>query len=346
MNNDIKKKVSLRETWIDNVKAIACILVVLGHLFQSLVKANILVDSILYRWFDKTIYYFHVPLFFICSGYLYQKYSIVNSFKTWKHHVIKKFFVLGIPYVTFSILTWILKIIFAGYINSPNNESIFRVLLLHPQAPYWYLYALFFIFLITPTFFYPGIKYTIIVFSIVFKIISFLEMPFRKSAFVDYILCYEILFVSGMVIAESKLFESIRKKKRCYISGILSGVIFLLLSINVFNKECSIRGGINFMMTILACSAVIMTVGYIFRDNNQNSIMKFLSIYTMPIYLMHTLCSAPTRCLLIKFNIINPVIQVVVGLTAGIGGPIIISEMLKKTKSLEIFIHPQNFFDK
>ena len=38
-------------------------------------KADILPKSDLYKWFNTTIYYFHVPLFFICSGYLYQKYS-------------------------------------------------------------------------------------------------------------------------------------------------------------------------------------------------------------------------------------------------------------------------------
>ena len=68
-----------REKWIDDVKVIACILVVLGHFFQSMTKANILPQSDLYRWFNTTIYYFHVPLFFICSGYLYQKYNKVNS---------------------------------------------------------------------------------------------------------------------------------------------------------------------------------------------------------------------------------------------------------------------------
>ena len=59
-----------RDYWVDNVKVLACILVVLGHFFQSMVKADIIADNSLYQWFNTTIYYFHVPLFFICSGYL------------------------------------------------------------------------------------------------------------------------------------------------------------------------------------------------------------------------------------------------------------------------------------
>lgn len=53
-----------RERWVDYIKTFACILVVLGHFFQSMVQANILNNSDLYQWFNKTIYYFHVPLFF------------------------------------------------------------------------------------------------------------------------------------------------------------------------------------------------------------------------------------------------------------------------------------------
>lgn len=55
-----------------------------------MVKATIIPDNDLYSWFNKTIYYFHVPLFFICSGYLYQKYSRIKNILDWKNNIIKK----------------------------------------------------------------------------------------------------------------------------------------------------------------------------------------------------------------------------------------------------------------
>ena len=146
-----KTAVKAREKWVDDVKVIACILVVLGHFFQSMTKANILPDSNLYKWFNTTIYYFHVPLFFICSGYLYQKYSRVNDLISWKKNVAKKALALGVPYVTFTTATWVLKTVFSGSVNDQVG-GLGDTLLLHPTAPYWYLYALFFIFLVTPTF--------------------------------------------------------------------------------------------------------------------------------------------------------------------------------------------------
>lgn len=101
-----KTAVRTREKWVDDVKVIACILMVLGHFFQSMTKANILPENDLYEWFETTIYYFHVSLFFICSGYLYQKYSKVNSVGNWCRNVVKKALALGVPYLTFSTATW------------------------------------------------------------------------------------------------------------------------------------------------------------------------------------------------------------------------------------------------
>ena len=146
-----KAAVRTREKWVDDVKVIACILVVLGHFFQSMTKAKILPESDLYGWFNTTIYYFHVPLFFICSGYLYQKYSKVNSVGSWCRNVAKKALALGVPYVTFTTATWVLKKIFSSSVNDQIG-GLGDTLFLHPTSPYWYLYALFFIFLVTPTF--------------------------------------------------------------------------------------------------------------------------------------------------------------------------------------------------
>ena len=145
-----KTAVRTREKWVDDVKVIACILVVLGHFFQSMTKANILPENDLYGWFNTTIYYFHVPLFFICSGYLYQRYSSVNSVGSWCKNVAKKALALGVPYLTFSTATWLLKTMFADRVNK-QADSLFNTLVVNPSAPYWYLYALFFIFLVTPT---------------------------------------------------------------------------------------------------------------------------------------------------------------------------------------------------
>lgn len=82
---------------------------------------------------------------------MYQKLSNVNDIHSWSKNVLEKAINLGVPYFTFSFATWLLKTVFA---NSANDEigGLLDTLFLHPTSPYWYLYALFFLFLITPTF--------------------------------------------------------------------------------------------------------------------------------------------------------------------------------------------------
>lgn len=139
-----------REVWVDDVKVVACLLVVLGHFFQGMVKASILADGPLNGWFQMTIYTFHVPLFFVCSGYLYQRYGLVDSPRSWFHTLQKKALALGVPYVTFTSVTLAMKSL-AGDAANTQESGVLQTLLLRPAAPYWYLYTLFFIFVVTPT---------------------------------------------------------------------------------------------------------------------------------------------------------------------------------------------------
>lgn len=243
--------VRTREKWVDDVKVIACILVVLGHFFQSMTKANILPENDLYKWFNATIYYFHVPLFFICSGYLYQKYSKVNDFKSWKKNVAKKALALGVPYVTFTTATWILKKVFSDSVNDQIG-GLGDTLLLHPTAPYWYLYALFFIFLVTPTFSTVKMASVGLAATIVAKVC--ILMGGTGVYVVSTVLTNEIWFVLGMSICVFNV--QLRGKK---LQGTVIGLLFLGLSIAVHMANAQ-NLAVSFVLGLTACIAVILLV--------------------------------------------------------------------------------------
>ena len=330
-----KTAVRTREKWVDDVKVIACILVVLGHFFQSMTKANILPENNLYGWFNTTIYYFHVPLFFICSGYLYQKYSKVNSVDSWCKNVAKKALALGVPYLTFSTATWLLKTMFADSVNK-QADSLFSTLVVNSSAPYWYLYALFFIFLVTPTF--SSVKATAVG-LIVALAAKVLILTGGSSIYaVSTVLSNEIWFVLGMSICA---FNVQLKGKR--VQGTICELLFVILSIVVYTVEIS-GGVISFAMGLLACVAVILMVAG-FEEKFSRG-MDFLAKYTMPIFLMHTLFAAPMRSVLLKMGITNTVVHIVLGLAISFAGPIIAAWIMKKTKWLEFFLYPNKFIRK
>ncbi|MBD9191206.1 MAG: acyltransferase [Roseburia inulinivorans] len=328
--------VRTREKWVDDVKVIACILVVLGHFFQSMTKANILPENDLYQWFNTTIYYFHVPLFFICSGYLYQKYSKVSDFINWKKNVIKKALALGVPYVTFTTATWVLKTVFSGSVNDQVG-GLGDTLLLHPTAPYWYLYALFFIFLVTPTF--STMKTTVIglIVAVVAKALILTGGGTGIYA-ISTVLANEIWFVLGMSICAFDL-----RLKGKSGRGIIIGILFLGLSVAVYMANIR-NSAVSFALGLMACAAIIL-LAVDFKEKSGRA-MRFLAKYTMPIFLMHTLFAAPMRSVLLKIGVTNAAVHVALGLGISFAGPIMAAWIMKKTKWLEFFLYPTRFIRK
>ncbi len=328
-----------REIWIDNIKVFACILVVVGHFFQSMTKANILPENNVYLWFNQTIYYFHVPLFFICSGYLYQKNSKVERVSDWEKNVLKKVLDFGIPYFTFSIITWILKTIFSNQVNN-EVDGILKILFVSPIPPYWYLYCLFLIFLITPTLKNRRIAVLGLVLAFTFKIISIcVGMRIRVYA-VSVVLSNEIWFIVGMCLYIFD-FQNI-KQKTAEVIGIATGTVFFLLSILVYQKEIEFNG-ISFFMGVIACISVIILFLSFFKEKEQNKIFKFLIKYTMPIFLMHTIFAATIRSILAKIGISNGYIHIIVGIGGSFIGPILAAIIMEKYTWMKFFLYPRKY---
>lgn len=327
-----------REVWIDNIKVIACILVLSGHFFQSMVKSKIFPESNLYLWFNRTIYCFHVPLFFICSGYLYQKYSRVEDFWSWERNVLKKALVLGIPYFTFSMATWILKTAFSGSVNEKIG-GIFEVLFLEPTSPYWYLYCLFFTFLITPTFRNRGMAVGGIVTALSFKAISlFWGAPGIYA--ISSVLSNEIWFIGGMCL----YMGDVRKKvgKNTGVVSMIMGALFLVLSICVYVRGIRVTG-IDFLMGIIACTAIVAGIASLYKNKKQDKVFGFLAEYTLPIFLMHTLFAAPMRIILLKAGIRNLIVHTAIGIGISFAGPIVTAEIMARVGRLDFFLYPNKY---
>ena len=210
-------------------------------------------------------------------------------------------------------------------------------LVVNPSAPYWYLYALFFIFLVTPTFSSVKVAAIGLMAALVAKVLILTGGGCGVYA-VSTILSNEIWFVLGMSICAFNVQLKGRK-----VQGTICGLLFMILSVVVYKAEIS-GGVIPFAMGLLACVAVIlMATGF---ERRLGRGMDFLAKYTMPIFLMHTLFAAPMRSVLLKLGIGSSVIHVVLGLGISFVGPIIVAWIMKKTKWLEFFLYPNKFIRK
>ena len=126
--------------------------VVLGYVVQGYQAAGffpayaVFLDGL----FDG-IYSFHMPLFFMASGYLYEMTWNGNKTASWRK-IRHKFWDTMALYVLFSLLFWGTKTLAASHVQM-NHIISTEELLMIPVAPLsylWFLYVLMVLFVIVP----------------------------------------------------------------------------------------------------------------------------------------------------------------------------------------------------
>ncbi|RJE83630.1 hypothetical protein D3P07_25105 [Paenibacillus sp. 1011MAR3C5] len=95
-----------RLDWLDTAKGIGIVAVVIGHSGSSILSSY--------------IFWFHMPLFFTISGFLMKP---ATSWPDLKENVIKRLKQLLIPYISFFILVFFLKVIYEISFNEFNPTS-------------------------------------------------------------------------------------------------------------------------------------------------------------------------------------------------------------------------------
>lgn len=329
-----------KEPWIDIVKWIACMLVLLGHFFQSMVKSGIMEGGALWQWFDHTIYLFHVPLFFICSGYLYQRNSHIVTWAQWTKNIVRKLIALGVPYVTFTACSYILKNLFQSTVNEENSGGLLYTLFVEPMAPYWYLYILFFLFLVTPVL--KSKKQALLMLGVSLVIFMFQQNDRVKIIFfIQGIARWEIWFLTGMLLC------FYRKKSGFEIKYLIFSLLLLPMTLWGYNKEIEVSLWVLYSLAggILGCAFVIQTA-FFFQYKVPEWFIQFSRDNTFPIFLMHTIFAAGIRSILLKAGITNEVVHIVLGIAGSIAFPVAAAEIMRKSKWLYFLIQPLALRDK
>ena len=203
---------------LDNIRAIAIIVVVLGHsiiLYSS--DWGAYNSAVYYPFLDylkKFINLFQMPLFFSLSGYLFiQQYQK----KSYLHLISNKSIRLLVPYISVALLWMIpIKLIvsYPGY-DGKNFADIFLkgILLCQDNGHLWYLPCLFIIFLISK-----------LLFSLRTKLISHNTKLKAKSEWIDILfLLIPVAFLFLSFKMPVPLFKNVLKY---YIWFYWGGILF------------------------------------------------------------------------------------------------------------------------
>ena len=321
-----------RIEWLDYLKAFACFLVLACHLLQSLDQANLNKHTEITSIINTIVYLFHMPLFMCISGYLYSIKKTKFTIKEYKKFELKKIVNLLVPYFTFQSISIILSMIFSSNVNHKRNYNDLLNMFNNPIPPYWFLYALLSIFIIVPIIekLMKDDKIKIFTFFVILKIIStFLT---TKIYFIDSILNYAIYFYFGFFINDLKE-TSISK-------DIVYTILHLTLGVVYYKYNNALLNVINETIRILFAICGIIICFNIFKKVNKFKILDIYKKYTLQIFLLHTICAAFIRVILLKIGVRNYWIHLTFGILASIYITVIISKICEKTMYLNFFFYP------
>lgn len=202
---------------IDALRGFAMFLVVLGHsiiVYPTNLHENILLGN-LYEFIST----FHLPLFFIVSGYCF-------SYKSnYGQYIVKKIKRILIPYFVFSLINILLRTLIPTLIN--QNDSFLNLLkdVFINGGEYWFLYTLFTIFL-----FYPLLhkinsnKIGVVVLEMLLLVFSLLRININIFCLTP-LLKYLFYFNTGVLI---KLYNNDIFKRHNYAISSLAFVLLVL----------------------------------------------------------------------------------------------------------------------
>lgn len=242
-----------RIVWIDIAKAVGIYLVVLGHgLDNTNPEENVI---------RNFIYIFHMPLFFLLSGYLFKKQ---NGFGDYLH---KNVYSLIVPYLFLNVVALLLRlpIYICGYHDI--IEDFIRLITgdAHaPAGPAWFLLCLFWVRLVA--FGLSRVKLTIQIAILFFSAFAAYIFPYRLYWCLDSVLMALPFYMLGCYMKGMSLIKYIKK----YKAVVFFMALFLTIGISIIQESTAIYSRqmgnfsllyypgalIGIIMTISACALV------------------------------------------------------------------------------------------
>lgn len=217
-------KTEKRISWIDIAKAIGIFYIVLGHVYE---------DTTIFR---IILYLFHVPLFFILSGFTYHYY------KDQKEFILKKLKQLYIPYILVSIISIFIYLILGNYIG--ENVSLNAGSLI--QSLYFMIYAntnYGVMMWNRPLWFIPALLVSLV-------IINLIEIIKNKPTKIIIVI---LLTALGMFCGYKQIYLPLQTE------GALSMLIWIY--IGIYLKPYLVKDTIEFNFKWTAISIVLLVLG-------------------------------------------------------------------------------------
>ena len=271
-----------RDSVLDSLRGLAIICVVIGHLPGWMESVNVFSDT--GAFISRLMYSFHMPLFFLLSGYTEGMRTHSEGFS---RHVLKNFMSLYVPCLFFSYLQAVLNFLVFSSSNSVNvHIPELRHFLMIPFSGflnYWFLISLFFVKTIH-NFFVCFLRNKYIHASfwiIIFIFAGLLDLSSSNLPSVIARIDLGLYFHAGYIISTGKYIS--REKS----PGFLWGIALLFAGLVIF-FAADFESEYKFLARASVASCISLSLLILFYALNVSN--KFLSVcglFSMVIYCIH-----------------------------------------------------------
>lgn len=309
MKTDMTRHSGNRILWIDALKGLAIISVVLGHALlgfeqKNAYPSNMNCISFLKDW----IYTWHMPLFFILSGIAF-RISCLKSDIFPIQKLKRTTLNLLIIYLIFESALPILKMLFSSFVNNPVQASDILGMILLPTTPMWYLWVLiiyewFFCWL-----FYQKPKLSILL--IILLLVSCIGNALYETELLTR-LCLKNLMTCALFFSIGIYYKELKQILFHKITLIFSAIVvigcLLYMIISYFITETQ-----NIWITViclLEMNAIAVSILLLFAFEKisalgNNHFLVSAGKNSLAIYLLHTYFVTAMRVVILKAGIQN-----------------------------------------
>lgn len=307
-----------RNLHIDTIRGVACILLVAFHVIGANSSVGLKIDSGIYREINDILVYVRMPLFTFLSGIVYAYRPFSGDIRRFIKGKVRRIIV---PMLVVGTIFAISQANIEGTNSSVTDWQLLHIL---PVAHFWFLEAIFLIFLVMIPLEYMHVftsrnKVLIVFAAASILYISNIEIRYFSVSGAIYLFPY---FLLGTILQRF----SIIKYLNLFV-GIMLGtgitLLFLMMSSDIITIA-SKRSLIGLILGIMSCITLLSTKAV------SRGLAK-IGLFSYSIYLYHVFFTAGTRITLNKFATVDINILFIISLTLGIAGPIAVEYFFNGT---------------
>lgn len=337
-----------RDLSIDIARGIAISLVVLAHLNRGLFAAGILDPDGWAGKVDLWLYSFFIPLFVFLSGLF-----IVRSVQRQgtKRYLLARVSELLWLYLVWSLINGLLQVFLDRYTSGTTNLSMVFALW-WPQGTMWFL---------------PSLAFALVVVAIAAPWKSKLRASIVLLALLIVALTTWTAFTSwplewlnpglsfflalGAVIGHSRVTQAISAAKIWQLAAVVVATLALMLGLlaagaGVPTAAIQTPDSLPSRMLGVTCAIIGVAMTVAFSGLIARSLpwlggpFGLLGQRSLPIYVSHTIFTAGARTLLVALGVSWVPAFELLGLTAGLIGPLLLYVVSQRLKFTWLFVMP------